>query len=161
MKSVSVIIIACAAGLAGCVGGSTGTGSNANVIAMDSYFALNVGRMAGRAEAIASLCPTLSYNPNALELNRVAICEAEGNGAVSCDLPRLDSEKAKTYTATLNSLSGKPAEEICASARAEAASDFSFADYFIGLQVARSAPVATPAPEAEPAASEADPAGEA
>jgi len=150
MNSRTVIIIALTTGLAGCAAG-IGIGNNGT--ALDSYFATNVGRLAGRAEAIASVCPTLTFNPVEVELNRVAICEAEGEGSVSCSLPRLDAEKEKSFAETLASLNGIPAEQVCADARAEAATDYALADYFIGLEVARPTPapiVVAPAPEPEP-----------
>lgn len=155
MKLRTVIIIGLTTVLAGCV---AGIGIGNNRVAQDSYFAANVGRLAGRAEAIAALCPTLTFNPVELELNRVAICEAEGEGE-SCGLPKLDAEKEKSFTETLASLNGIPAEQICADARAEAASDYAFADFLTGLQVARPVAViraAAPVP-AEPVVEEPTP----
>ncbi len=118
-----MVLAACATGeLPGFSLGRTGVG-------IDSYFATNVGRLAGHAEAIASLCPTLSYNAAELELNRVAICEGEG-AAGDCSLPGLEASKEASFTETIASLQGKTPETICADARAEAAGSPPLADYF-------------------------------
>lgn len=141
MYTKSLVLVAMATALAGCADGSSDSSSTAG----NSYFATNVGRLAGHAEALASLCPTLSYSSNELDLNRAAICEAEGKGAVNCDLPRMDAEKARSFAATIASLNGQSAEQVCANARAEAASDYALASYLVGLPVPR---VAAPAPAA-------------
>lgn len=130
----------------------------ATIGGIDSYFAVNVGRQAGRAEAMASLCPSLQFNTSTLAQTRAAICEGQGLSA-GCALPTLDAEKQRLKATTLTSLSGFTSEQACAYAEAEAAADSLFAGYFIGLPVARvvapvavaePAPVVEPEPEPEP-----------
>ncbi len=98
-------------------------------VGLDSYFSTNVGRLAGHAEAIASLCPSLTYTASNLELNRVAICEGEGFGP-DCTLAGLDEAKEVSFTETIASLQGKTTETICSDARNEALTSPPLADYF-------------------------------
>ena len=133
--------------LAACEPLPEGTSGNG----LDSYFAVNVGRHAGRAEALASLCPSLQFNTATLQQKRSAICEGNGQNR-ACALPTLDAEMQHSKAATLASLHALSSEQACAYAHSEAVSDLTLAEYFIGLPVARVAQpvVAAPVPEPEP-----------
>lgn len=141
MLRKSLFVVAAGFALAGCSGDGVTVGRDANGTAADSYFATNVGRLAGHAEALASLCPSLSYNANNLEVYRTAICEArvEGETTADCELPRMDAEKARSFNATLASLNGQSAEQVCARANAEAAADNALAEFLTGVSVSRAA----------------------
>ncbi len=147
MKKRTVFYLGGMVVVAGCGGAILGFSEGQTGVGLDSYFATNVGRLAGHAEALASICPSLTFNEAELELNRKAICQGEGLGA-DCSLPGLDAEKTKSFDETLASLEGVPVEQVCADTRAEAAGSPPLADYLIGLQVVRRAVV--PAPVVEP-----------
>ncbi len=149
MKKRTVFYLGGMVVVAGCGGAILGFSEGQTGVGLDSYFATNVGRLAGHAEALASICPSLTFNEAELELNRKAICEAGGLGA-DCSLPGLDAEKTKSFDETMASLEGVPVEQVCADTRAEAAGSPPLADYLIGLQVVRRAVVPVPAPVVEP-----------
>lgn len=130
-KKVMIYILGMAV-LAGC-NSLPGFSKGQTGATLDSYFATNVGRLAGHTAAIAALCPSLSYNEEQEMLNRRAICTSLPGGAENCALPGLEEEKDKSFAETTESLAGMTSAQICADARAEAASDKSFADYFVGL----------------------------
>ncbi len=103
------------------------SGNNGGVL--DSYFATNVGRQAGHAEAYAQMCPRLEFDEVELDLFRVAICQGLQRDD-NCELPSLEAERQTSFDATLASLAGVPTAEICADAEAQAAENPILADYF-------------------------------
>ena len=128
MTRKSMFLVFGLLGLAGCnalpgLVGDTGEG------VLDSYFAVNVGREAGHAEALAQLCPSLTYNADEIELNRVAICQGLG-AADDCTLPTMDSEKQSSFDKTMASLKGVAPAQVCADARGEAEVDPTLAKYW-------------------------------
>lgn len=121
MKIISLSTVFGAVVLAGC-----------NVLpgsGVDSYFATSVGREAGHAEALAATCPSLTFNEAELDLHRIAICRAEGL-ADDCTLPGLDAERQSSFDETMAQLSGVAPAQVCADARAEAATDPVLAEYW-------------------------------
>lgn len=121
MKKISLITVIGAVALTGCSGLTTG--------GLDSYFASSVGKEAGHAEALAAACPSLDFNEAELDLRRIAICRGEGL-ADDCALPRLDSERQKSFDETMARLSGVAPAQVCADAQAEAALDPVLTEYW-------------------------------
>lgn len=121
-----------------------------------NYFGAHVGRQAGRADALASLCPSLQFNTTTFAEYRAARCQRQGE-AEGCSLPALDTEKSRAMASTLASLQNHSAEQVCAIAVDEAKSDEIFARYFIGLPVVRVAPPVIIAPVVEVVVEEPEP----
>ncbi len=96
---------------------------------LDTYFATNVGRQAGLAQAYAEICPSLSFDAKELKLYHVAICQGK-KLEDNCALPGLEAERQKSYEETLASLAGVAPAQVCADARAQAADNPVLADYF-------------------------------
>ncbi len=114
--------------LAGCGGfPSLLSGNDGGVL--DSYFATNVGRQAGHAQAYAQLCPSLDFDAVELELFRVAICQGLERDD-NCELPSLEEERQQSFDETLASLEGVSTPAICADAKAQADANPILADYF-------------------------------
>lgn len=131
MNKQSLLYLFGIAALAGCTTlpgfseGQTGNG-------YDSYFVTNVGRLAGHAEAIASICPSLSFNAAELEMRHVAICQGQGLED-NCALPGLTSEKDSAFAETVANLSATDPAEVCADTRADAQADPSLAAFLNGI----------------------------
>jgi len=119
-------------------------------VGSDSYFAANIGRRVGRAEALAVTCPSIALNVATVQQYKTAICTARGLDA-ACSLPGFESEKQRLYGQTLASLVALSPEQACTYTRAEAANDGTLSSFLLGAEIPRTAVVLVPVPvEAEP-----------
>ena len=117
-------------------------------VGSDSYFATNIGRRVGRAEALAASCPDITLNVATVQQYKAAICAARELDA-ACSLPGFESEKQRLYGQTLASLAALSAEQACTYTRAEAANDGTLSSFLLGAEIPRAAVVPAPV-EAEP-----------
>jgi hypothetical protein len=116
----AVALTACSA-VPGLLSGDSGS-------ALDSYFATSVGKVAGNAKALATVCPSLSFNQAELDLHRVAICRG-GGMADDCTVPNLVSATEQAFTERMALLAGMSPAEVCTKASAEMSTDPVLAEY--------------------------------
>lgn len=120
--------------------------NGAVAVGSDSYFATNIGRRVGRAEALAASCPDIALNNTTVQQYKAAICVARGL-AEGCSLPAYETAKQRLYSQTLASLQALSPEQACAYTRAEAAGDGTLKSFLVGAGIPRAAVVLAPTPE--------------
>ncbi len=119
--------------------------NGAVAVGSDSYFATNIGRRVGRAEALAASCPDIALNNATVQQYKAAICAARGLGN-GCSLPAFETAKQRFYGQTLASLAALSPEQACTYTRAEAANDGTLKSFLVGAGIPRTAVVLAPAP---------------
>ncbi len=127
MKIKSLSLFFCAVALTACsaVPGSFGGDTSG---ALDSYFATSTGKAAGHAQAMAEVCPSMSFNQAELDLHRIAICRG-GRLADDCAVPRLAAATQQAFENTMARLAGLTPAEVCSQANAEMAANPVFRKY--------------------------------
>lgn len=128
--------------------------NGAVAVGPDSYFATNIGRRVGRAQALAASCPDISLNSATVQQYKAAICAARGAGN-GCSLPAFEAAQQQLYGQTLASLQALTPEQVCSYTRAEAANDGTLKSFLVGADIPRAAVVLAPAPT--PAVTESSP----
>ena len=118
-------------------------------VGSDSYFATNIGRRVGQAEALAAACPDIGLNTATVQQYKAAICAARALES-GCNLPALESAKQQYYARTLASLQALSPEQVCVYTRAEAASDGTLNTFLLGTEIPRAVVAVVPASVAEP-----------
>ncbi|MBL1437186.1 MAG: hypothetical protein COB08_013430 [Rhodobacteraceae bacterium] len=114
----------------------------------DGFFATNIGRRVGQAEALAASCPSIRLNNVAVQQYKAAICqrlELEDG----CSLPSFESERQRLFAATKASLAALSPEQACVYTRAEAENDGTLTSFLLGAGIPRAAVVQVPV-EVEP-----------
>lgn len=117
--------------------------NGAVAVGSDSYFATNIGRRAGQAEALAASCPDIALNNATVQQYRAAICVARGL-ADGCSLPAFETAKQRLYGQTLASLAALTPAQACTYTRAEAANDGTLYSFLLGAGIPRAAVVLVP-----------------
>ena len=112
----------------------------------DSYFATNIGRRVGQAEALAAACPDIALNTTTVQQYKAAICAARGLGK-GCSLPAFETAKQRLYSQTIVSLQALSPEQACTYTRAEADSDGTLKSFLVGAGIPRAAVGTAPIPE--------------
>lgn len=107
----------------------------ASAVGPDGFFATNIGRRVGQAEALAASCPSISVNAATIQQYRTAICEGL-DGEEGCSLPTYDSERQRLFNLTSASLVPLSTEQACAFTRAEAGGDETLNSFLLGVAVA-------------------------
>ncbi len=115
-------------------------------VGSDSYFATNIGRRVGQAEALAASCPDIALNTATVQQYKAAICSARGLGN-GCSLPAFEAAKQRLYAQTLASLQALSPGQACTYTRAEAASDGTLKSFLVGAGIPRAAVVLAPVSE--------------
>lgn len=112
----------------------------------DGFFATNIGRRVGQAEALAASCPGISVNAATIQQYKNAICEGLEAGE-GCSLPSFETERQRILNLTAASLAPLTSEQACAFTRAEASGDETLNSFLLGIEIPRAAVVVAPAPE--------------
>ena len=120
--------------------------SGAVSVGSDSYFATNIGRRVGQAEALAAACPDIALNEATVQQYKAAICEARGLDE-GCDLPAFETAKQRLYSQTVASMAALSAKQACTNTRAFAAGDGTLKSFLVGAGIPRTAVVLAPVPE--------------
>ena len=114
-------------------------------VGSDSYFATNIGRRVGQAEALAAKCAGIRLNAATVHQYKTAICTARGE-VVGCSLPAFEAAKQQLYAQTMVSLRALSPEQVCVYTRAEAANDSTLSSFLLGADIPRAAVVLVPTP---------------
>lgn len=117
----------------------------------DGFFATNIGRRVGQAEALAASCPSIRLNNVAVQQYKAAICQRLELGD-GCSLPSFDSERQRLFSVTKASMAELTPEQACDYTRAEAANDGTLKSFLVGAGIPRAAvPVSVEAEPSRPA----------
>ncbi len=127
----------------------------ATPVGADGFFATNIGRRVGQAEALAASCPGISVNAATIQQYKTAICEGLGAGE-GCSLPSFETERQRIYNLTAASMAPLSSAQACAFTRAEAGGDETLNSFLLGVEIAPVVVVRPPAPApvAEPVSDE-------